>query len=696
MKVYGRFSLLLPLALFCVAIFLDLNITSGSMANAVTAPIRELLVAIALLLSLPLIYLQKWASDRNVLRGIRSLFFLIFFTYLLLLLSQNRLSLIRKALEGDLAFSDNLSFYVLLVSWSFFISVFMLIILGTLKNLIFIKQKKSTARNFSLLLFLLVAYPVVVQGQLYYEQYFNLSNNLYEWLGYTLLFQLILLIVINSFRVSWINYLNKKQKLACFWGALLLLPAIIHFRTLYHDLNPAQLFSPILGEFVDMGLVFLSVYLSFAFFSLLAHLPTAQLYDRKINQINSLHNLSRALSSEFDLDKLVVTTVRLAAEVTEADFAWLELVDPKTKRLRLASSTNLSVSEQRRLEQSFTNPLQEYLKNVGEPFLSNQVLRHHLAKGVKTWNRQINSLLAVPLTTNDGVIGFLYAGQKLEFGFEQDDIEMLRAFSRQVVIAVENARLVRESIIKERLEQELKVAHDAQMKLLPKEMPRLKGLAVEADCVTANEVGGDYYDFFTLGENKLGVVIGDVSGKGASAAFYMAEIKGIIGALARIKRSPRQVLIETNQTLYETTDRRIFITAIYGIFDLDKSTFTFCRAGHCPVIYTDETTPDGITLEPKGLGLGLVTGKIFEDNLEQVTAKIGNNGCILLYTDGVNEARNTSNEEFGEKRLQESFVSCRHHRPEKIKESLLQEINSFVGGKRMHDDYSFVILKKTT
>ena len=655
--------------------------------------LREILIVSALLLSVPLINMQKRASDRNVLRGIRSLFFLIIFTYLLLVFSSNRLDIIKSSIENSLSIYDKFSVYVLLLSWAFFIGVFILIVLGTLKNLIFIKQKKSTARNFSLLLILLLIYPALNNGQNYFDKYIFVNDQVLNSFNNGILFLLVLFMVLNVFRVSWINYLNKKQKLACFWAGLLLLPMQYHFAFIFHSTNPAAIFSPILGDFINYGVIFLTLYLTIAFLSLLAHLPTAQLFDRKMHQIGSLHDLSRAVSSEFDLDKLVVTTVRLAAEVTEADFAWLELVEPNSGKLKLASSFNLKVNEQRKLRESFKNPIQEFLSSRGEPFLANQAQKNQLAKSVRTWKKDLNSLLAVPLKTTDSVIGYLYAGQRVEFGFEQDDIDMLRAFGQQVVIAVENARLVSESIIKERLEQELKVAHDAQMKLLPKEMPQLPGFEIEAICVTANEVGGDYFDFFKLEKNKLGIVIGDVSGKGASAAFYMAEIKGVIGALARGNKSPKQVLIETNKTLFGTLDKKIFITAIYGILDIHHKSFTFCRAGHCPLYFVDEKNPKGKILEPKGIGLGLVDEEKFAPRVEEIKVKLISKSTCLLFTDGVNEARNIHEEEFGEKRLFETFVEQRALNAKKIKEHLIKEINTFGGFKKLHDDYSFIIIK---
>ncbi len=406
-----------------------------------------------------------------------------------------------------------------------------------------------------------------------------------------------------------------------------------------------------------------------------------------------MHHLSRAVSSEFSLDKLVVTIVRLTAEVTEADFGWLELADSQPAKLNVVSSLNLSESEVSHRRPSFDEPLSEWLTSQRKSFLSNQAAKNPQSKLLHKWKRDLNSLIAVPLVTSDKVIGFLYAGKRIEYGFEADDADMLRAFADQAVIAVENARLIEESMVKERLEQELKIAHDAQMKLLPKKMPKIEGIELDAICKTANEVGGDYFDFFPLDDGKLGMVVADVSGKGPSAAFHMAEIKGIMQALARHHHSPKQLLVSANETLYENIDRKTFISMIYGIIDSPRRRFSFCRAGHCPILLAADVSDAPEILEPAGLGLGLDRGPIFEQSLNEKEVTLDSGSTMLLYTDGATEARNSIGEEFGEGRLAEAFMAVKGQRPAQIKDHLIGCINAFVNQEKAHDDLTFVICK---
>ncbi|MBN1996979.1 SpoIIE family protein phosphatase [candidate division KSB1 bacterium] len=694
MKSISKFSLMLPMVLFIAASVADTHLYDEEAHRFALSYIRESFIFIALLMSLPLVYKQKWTSDRNVLRGLRSLFFLILFTYLLYLYSRNRLGeFIANIQKSEIV--QQTANYIFILSWAFFASVYALIILGTLRNFIFIKRRKRTFSQFGWLMVLIILYaglratPINLSLQVEIPFISSVSGTTFQ----VLRFITINFMVINSFRVSWINFLNKKQKILCFWCGLLLLPLQYHFAFMFSRVNPVLPYSLVLGSFIELVVIFLTVYLSIAFLALLAHLPTARLYDRKMRQISSLHHLTREISGEFEMEKLVVTIVNLAAEVTEADFCWLELADSRDGSLELVSAKNLLKSERLSRLASFDESLSQWMIRQRTPYLDNQVTKTGPAKDLFLWKSDLFSLLAVPLLVSENVIGFLYAGRKEEFGFEQDDADMLQAFSQQAVIAVENTRLVKESLIKERLEQELKIAHEAQMKLLPKEMPKISDIELDAVCITANEVGGDYYDFFELAVDRLGIVIGDVSGKGPSAAFYMAEVKGVMEALAKEEHDPKKLLKSANLTLYQNLDRGTFVSLIYGVMDIKQQVFSFCRAGHCPILYCSTADANCQSLEPKGMGIGLDGGPAFDQLLEQTSVPIKKDCCLLLYTDGVIEARNRQFEEFGEQRLVKAFRKVKNLSAREIKKKLIYDIFTFIDGANATDDLTFIVIK---
>jgi phosphoserine phosphatase RsbU/P len=692
LKRFTALPLLIPVTLAVVAVVIDVLIIGGLSASPAIY-LREVLIVTGLILSLPIIYRQKWASDRNVLRGLRSLFLMVAMTFVALMLTNLDIFDLRSRAEAAGSIYASLLSYVFILAWAILTAIFALLVMGTLRNLIFIKQRRHTARNFHLLVFFLLFYAV-----LNFRNFDNLAGRFSfgfseDLVGNVILFVLINLMVINSLRVSWLNYLNKKQKLACFWGGLILITMQWFLADKFHDTNPAALFSPVLGKFVDMAMWLLAIYLTVAFISLVFLLPTAQLYDRKMRQISSLHHLSRAVSIEFDFKKLVQIVVRLATDVSEAESCWLELFDTRHHKLLVASALQASEGQPRDRDPEAADPLTRWVLSSREPVLINHLAKSPYAQSLVHWKPDIQSLLVVPLTASDKVLGMLFVGKRMEYGFEQDDVNTLRAFGEQVVIAIENVRLIEASLVKERLEQELRIAHEAQMKLLPRVMPASEYFEVYAQCITANEVGGDYFDFFPLSDERVGMVVGDVSGKGASAAFYMAELKGIMEASSRNEPSPKRVLVLANETLYHNLERDNFVSVIYGILDPVNRCLTFCRAGHTPAYLVSADSDDVQVLEPPGIGLGLDRGFLFAETLEESTVSLQSGDALLLYTDGAIEPRNEAGDEFGERRLREAFYRYRALSARDIIEQLVSDIRRFVGSAQSYDDLTFIAVK---
>jgi|RhiMetdeSRZDD1v2_1073273.scaffolds.fasta_scaffold101220_2 phosphoserine phosphatase RsbU/P len=258
--------------------------------------------------------------------------------------------------------------------------------------------------------------------------------------------------------------------------------------------------------------------------------------------------------------------------------------------------------------------------------------------------------------------------------------------------------LLRQAAEKKRLEEELRIAHEIQMSLLPQGPLKMPGLSVTALCVPAREVGGDYYDFLPLDDRRLGVLIADVSGKGTSAALYMAELKGLILSLSEIHRSPRDLLIAANRLIAKHLDARSFITMTYAIIDLRTRTMTYARAGHTPLIYVPANGVDprrAQILAPDGLVLGLKidNGEMFERLLEEETIPLHPGDLYLFFTDGISEAMNAYDDCFGETRLGQLVESHAHMRSDELRERVLREIAAFVGDAPQHDDMTMILLK---
>ena len=253
--------------------------------------------------------------------------------------------------------------------------------------------------------------------------------------------------------------------------------------------------------------------------------------------------------------------------------------------------------------------------------------------------------------------------------------------------------LLREQAEKERLEEELRIARQIQMSLLPQGTVTVPGLRVAALCLPAAEVGGDYYDLLPLSETRMGVLVADVSGKGTSAALYMAELKGLVLSLSRIYDSPARLLGEANRILAANMDPRSFITMTYAVIDTGTRTMKYARAGHNPLIHLRR----GVTrvLTPAGLGLGMDRGDRFEEILEEAEVPLESGDVFLLFTDGLSEAMNASAELFGERRLRDVLERVMESESDEVelKDRILEEIRRFVGGAAQHDDMTMVLLK---
>jgi sigma-B regulation protein RsbU (phosphoserine phosphatase) len=279
----------------------------------------------------------------------------------------------------------------------------------------------------------------------------------------------------------------------------------------------------------------------------------------------------------------------------------------------------------------------------------------------------------------------------------KDQLGELAGSFNQMTASIEN--LLQTAAEKKRLEEELRIARQIQMSLLPRGPLDVAGLAVTALCVPAREVGGDYYDFFPLPQNRLGVLIADVSGKGTSAALYMAELKGLVLSLSQIYFSPRQLLTEVNRIISANLDSRSFITMTYAVIDLDRGFVTFARAGHTPLIYFNargKSEPAAQVLVPSGMVVGLrIDGaeEKFTELLEEQTLVLGVGDILVLYTDGITEAMNTQSDLFGDTRLSRIVEEHGHLDSAELRERILREIEAFVGGADQHDDMTMILMK---
>jgi serine phosphatase RsbU (regulator of sigma subunit) len=243
------------------------------------------------------------------------------------------------------------------------------------------------------------------------------------------------------------------------------------------------------------------------------------------------------------------------------------------------------------------------------------------------------------------------------------------------------------------MKHELEIARRIQLASLPQRTPEVAGLDVAGRSIPALEVGGDFFDYLNGREGHLTVVVGDVSGKGTSAALYMSKVQGILRSLHGFAPSLADMFIRTNRLLWNDMEKKSFITAVGATFDTTSHNLVFARAGHLPLYRFTALSRIVETVTPKGLGLGLENTGLFSNELEEKSMNFGAGDIILFVTDGITEARNAQKEEFGEERLLRILKDNASSTAGQLRDYILDEVHAFEGELTPHDDRTVVVVK---
>ena len=561
--------------------------------------------------------------------------------------------------------------------YAFFILCASSYIFLVFREFYFMKQKKSTLYFNTMAVFFMLASASTALSRL----------PELDFIKTTFVIISVLLILINSIKISWIAFLTKKEKVS-----LLILSILISVLFIVNLINNSDAevhynllftFSPALFQFLNLILIYGIIYFSILFFTTLFHLPTAEAFDRKAREISSLQYFSSLINQVLDYSDLEDTITNLALKVGSADQSWI--VWYKNGEITTSSLKNIGFLE--------AQLISEYvLKQPGNSKItSTVVLNLNDISNLKEFKKKYSYTAVTGMKTCNDSQGFLFVTQDNNKVFDDEDVSAINTFAEYSSIAVENCRLFNENIEKKRLEKEFDVAREVQRKILPAENPSLPQLSISSVFIPAYEVGGDYYDFFSFDDNRLGFVIADVSGKGISAAFIMAEIKGIFESLSKIIGRPKDILIKANEILKNTLDRKNFISAAYGIIDIKNEKLIIARAGHCPVLLLRDKK--AFPLRPGGLGLGLNYSEYFSETLQETEIDLKENDTIVLYTDGITEAKNNNLEDFGTRNFEQILLENMDKTTDEMSSTVIKEVTLFSRSIPQHDDITLVILK---
>lgn len=297
-----------------------------------------------------------------------------------------------------------------------------------------------------------------------------------------------------------------------------------------------------------------------------------------------------------------------------------------------------------------------------------------------------------PVFRNHEMVALVLLGEKRsETNYTRDDVELLNNLAVNIADALISMKYFEDAKEQVRLKRELEIARKIQLASLPADIPQFPGIDVAAISLPAYEVGGDFYDFLAR-HHSVTVVAGDISGKGTSAALYLARVQGIIRAIDLYEPSLWELFVRLNTQLFEFAERNIYLTLAALRIDLMNRHATFLRAGHLPMLHYGAASRSVIVHKPAGIGIGL-DNNLFGERLkvEEIAPSIGD--VFLLFSDGISEAVNPDGAEFGLQAMQDHLQHSAELSAEEIKSSLLDKIQLHTGDVEQHDDMTLVVVK---
>jgi sigma-B regulation protein RsbU (phosphoserine phosphatase) len=567
------------------------------------------------------------------------------------------------------------------INLSLFIS-FLLAAVTVWKRLILYHKSKWVLRAwqlFELLMFFLLIYDSV-------------GLEATSWIFTPVDILLGLLALYLSANMKWVAYLNFRQK----WTSLLLLLLTV-FYLLYFTFTvttsseqiseQSTSFLSFLVHFFNIALLaFVGLYCIFSFLVIAFNLPTSSVFEQKLEEVVNFQRLSQSIQTEQSEEAVYNILLESSVSSASADAAWLEI---KTSPLETRFFTkNLTEKEAQAIRTYFHDKNITGILSTSQDKVRNIAKHLSAIKGIR-----FRSLISYPIYVKGEAIGSISLLKELPEGFNKEMTRIISAFSNQAGISIENFRLMEEALQNERYKEELKIAKMVSKSLLPQRLESDKDFEITAFSESADDVGGDYYDTLRISETEVALIIADVSGKGTTAAFHMSQMKGIFHSLAQGERNPHEFMSKANRALVFCLERGSFISAAYFVVNTETKVIHYSRAGHCPVLYYRAAENKAEFLKDKGAALGMLKNSSYAKLIESRCIDYKPNDVIVLYTDGITEARNDKNEEFEQERLADALMEVATKSSIEIQQHIIQKLYEFTGTKNINDDYTTMIIK---
>ncbi len=416
-----------------------------------------------------------------------------------------------------------------------------------------------------------------------------------------------------------------------------------------------------------------------------------------VEELSILNDIATAITSTQSIEQIIELVVKKCVKYLKVEQGAVMLLDEKDQQnpfhTMIRKQDSISNLLPYRLDAQLTgwmlknkNPLM--INNFESDPRFNFVSR--LNQSLNEKNFPVKSLLSVPMLLKGKLIGLLTVFNKRTLtGFTNDDQRLLGIIAAQSAHVVENARLYHEEQALIHLQEEMKLAYEIQVDLLPKSQPEIKGYQIAGKSIPAKEVGGDYYDFISIDDNHLAFCVGDISGKGIPAALLMANLQATLRGQTSFGKSCKDCIFFTNNMLFHSTASNKFATLFFGILNSETNQIIYCNAGH--------NNPYLIAADGKMTKLsvgGIIVGIMPEAQYDESTIDINPGEFLILFSDGITEAMDSAEEEFGDKRLTDIVLNNRKESVENIIDIIFGEVKLFAGSSPQMDDMTVVIIKR--
>ncbi len=528
-------------------------------------------------------------------------------------------------------------------------------------------------------------------------EYFLLISLLFNFFNFDLnhapfaitLISLMIFGLILSSNLNWVAYLNSKEK----WQGILLLLFITIFLIYFLRLIIIQsensfLFTDLSNSVYVLAVGgFITFYAVFSILVILFNLPTTSVFEKRTEEIITFQKLAQALQVGQAEEEVYEILLENAASHVDSDAAWLEIIDEEGYTVAFLTQhiSKSDAEEIKRLMKS--NRLTKVVDNT----FSRQNQKDKLMEGI--WEFGFESIYVAPLTAHERYFGSLVLLKKVASAFDRPKRQLINTIVLQASISIENFRLLSKTIETERYKEEIKIAQNIQKRLLPTHLNTYPLLDIFAFSRSAYEVGGDYYDFYLIDECRILLIVADISGKGTIASFSMAQMKGIFHGLAQLNFSPEKLLFLMNNALKECLDKSSFVTATIAIIDTKEKEIKISRAGHCPTLYYHSEFQKTEYFDTKGMGLGIVRTDAYQSYIETQSLKYFENDILILYTDGIIEAKDLQEEEYGYERLEKVIQDNIQHSSKVINQKVIEDLELFTAEAPTHDDHTLLVVK---